>query len=210
MNEAARQLRAYDARWPGLCAALALVALTACSSTKPLPWIHGIEDVVSSIESDEPALQLDSEPEPGCSMSAAQPVKLVADIGLGAGREIIVGTFSGGLSVFDRKGRLVLRTKGFPCEGSYDELEVVATGSVYGTRALAIVVTAGGHRETATWVHVYRVDGAMTQIFSGIVETRDGEDIQRGAVYLFPGGALYRPPGEAVDYWRTFSGFVGA
>jgi hypothetical protein len=101
-----------------------------------------------------------------------------------------------GVAVFDREGELVTETPGYQCEGSADELEVVAVGKAYGERTLVIAATTGGHRTSETWITMLRIDEdrSLDAVFTGTVEEHDGGIVRRGSLLVLPSALLYRHP----------------
>lgn len=133
---------------------------------------------------------------PECELSAHEGVQLVADIAPRAGAETIVASYAQGILVFDREDQVIASTPGYPCSGTADSIEIIAAGSTWGAPTLVIVGTTGGRNESDTWLSLFRVAGDRLEAsFTGVVEERRGEDIQRGSVYLLPGSLLYRRPG---------------
>ena len=188
---------------------IALSVLAACNAATPdMPWLHGLDHAVTSTGIAAPRAPIDDEAiGPGCGVAASRTIELVADIAPTAGRETIVASYSNGISVFDREDRLVMETPGYACEGSEDELDVVAVGDVYGTPTLAIAATSGGHRETATWVSLFRIGNkTLEPQFTAVVETREDNTITRGAIYLVPGGLVYERPDGPAKMWRLDPG----
>lgn len=189
--------------------AIVLAATTAaCSSSAPgMPWLHGLGDAVSSSTGvDEPPAPDDSEIAPGCSVGASRTIELSADVAPAAGKETIVASYSGGITVFDREDHLVAHTPGWPCEGSADELDTIAFGTAYGEPTLAVAATSGGHREAATWVALFRTGRTLEATFTAVVETRRDDIVKRGAIHLIPGGLLYERPGGPIRFWRLDPG----
>jgi len=183
-----------------------LVAVAGCQGGVPaMPWLHGLDDAVSSTGISEPRAPADDVVF-DCGVAASRTIELVADVAPSAGRETIVASYSGGVSVFDREDHLIAETPGYPCEGSADELDVVAFGRAYGEPMLALAATSGGYRETATWVALFRTGKSLEPVFTGVVETRADAVISRGAIYLFPGGLIHQRPGGRASLWRLDPG----
>ncbi|HEX8110721.1 MAG TPA: hypothetical protein VF516_23480, partial [Kofleriaceae bacterium] len=89
------------------------------------------------------------------------------------------------------------------CQGSADDLEAIAVGDAQlGGPVLALAATGGGHRESSTWLGLYRVmNGAVAPIFTGMVEERTGDRTRTGEVTLLPGALLYRAPSGEQTLW---------
>jgi hypothetical protein len=180
---------------------LALVATAAA-----LPWLQGFDatavtDRTTTDVADELA---DWEPSEACPADAYGGLELDADLVPAAGDERVIATFSRGLAVLDRDGHAIASAPGLPCEGSADELLALAAGDAWiGTPVLALAATTGGHRESSTWLTLYRVAGAdLVPIFSGEVERHAGHTTRTGTVMLFPGGLVYRAPSGEAQIWR--------
>ena len=181
-----------------------IVALAACQAPRELPWLHGLDQVVSSTGSVTP--RADDIVDLGCSIGATRTVELVANVSPAAGNETVVASYRDGISVFDSEDHVIAETPGYPCEGSADELDVMAFGVAYGEPTLVIVATSGGHRETATWLSLFHTGRTLDAVFTGVVETRTDTEIERGAVHLFPGGLLYLLPDGRSRFWRLDPG----
>jgi hypothetical protein len=182
----------------------AVLALAACTaSAEEMPWVYGLDVAASSKGVGEPAAPLEGDELEGCSVGASRTIELVADVMPPAGRETIIASFSGGIAVFDREDHLLAETRGYRCEGSADELDLVAVGSVYGKPTLAVVATTGGRRETSTFVGLYAIaPNAIEPVFTGAVEAQTDDTIERGTIVLLPGGLVYRSPGGNAHAWR--------
>jgi hypothetical protein len=175
-----------------------LLVVAACQQpTDDLPWLEGLHVTAKSTGASTPA----DEPPEDCAASAMRSIELVADVSPRAGRERIVASYATGIVVHDSEERTVAETNGFPCEGSGDELDVVAVGDAYGVPMLALAATTGGRRETQTFVGLYSLP-ALDPMFAGTVERREDERITRGSIHLFPGGLVYARPGGLPRLWR--------
>lgn len=178
------------------------LALAACQPAAPaLPWLHGMTDVKTSTTG---ATDLDGEELPDrCGAGATTTLELHADLAPAAGRERILASFARGILVLGHERQLIAEAPGFACEGSADELEVLAVGRAYGAPTLVIAATEGGHHESATWLGLLRpgVGTTLDALFTAVVEQRVGDQIDRGDVWLLPGGLLYRRPRGPVTFW---------
>ncbi|MDQ3365682.1 MAG: hypothetical protein M3680_09680 [Myxococcota bacterium] len=181
---------------------LVVLALTAgCQPAAPsLPWLHGLGEVVASTEDVTDVGDLLAE---GCGAGASRTLRLVADVTGTPALETVTASYSGGLVVTDAEHHVLARGAGYPCEGSADELDTLAVGGAYGHRTVVIAATAGGRRETATWVGLFRpgFGGALDPVFTGEVERRVGDVVERGNIWLVPDGLLHQPPGGPTSYW---------
>jgi hypothetical protein len=178
----------------------ALLVIAACQqrSAADLPWLDGLDVTAKSTGVAAPS---SDEPSEDCGAGAMQPIKLVADVAPRAGRETIVASYAAGITIFDAEDRLIAETAGYPCEGTEDELDVIAVGNAYGTAMLALAATTGGRRETQTFVGLYRLP-SLDPMFAGTVELREDERIARGSIHLFPGGLVYTRPRGLPHIWR--------
>lgn len=184
-----------------------LAAVAGCQAATPsMPWLYGLDGAIASTGVAAPRAPDEDLLAPGCGVAASRPIELVADIAPSPGRETIVGSYSGGLAVFDREDHLVAETPGYPCEGSADELLAIAAGTAYGDPLLAVAATGGGHREAATWIALFRTGRVLEPVFTGVVETRADDAVERGAIYLLPGALLYQRPGGRARLWRLDPG----
>jgi hypothetical protein len=183
----------------------------ACSepASPPTPWLYGLDGVVSStsappVASPRDATGLDAELEPGCAAATGRSIELSAPLLASAGRGTVVASYRGGIVVFDPEHRVVATAPGYRCEGSADELEVVAFGHAWGAPTLAIVASSGGHHTAVRWVGLFRIgpDRRLDPTFAAAVEIREGERVERGAIIMLPDGLLYRRPGGAASLWR--------
>ena len=181
-----------------------MLAVAACQPAPPaMPWLHGLDGAVTATST---AIAVSDELAVDCGVDAMRTVELVADVAPAAGRERIVGSYAGGLTVFDREERVVTSAPGYRCEGTADELLAIAVGTAHGQRLLAIAVTSGGHREAATWVTLFRTGATLEPVFTGTVELRDGDRTVQGAIHLVRDGLLYRRPNGPVRFWRLDPG----
>jgi len=182
-----------------------LLAIGACNTARGVPWLHGLDRVVSSTGIVAPHAPPD-EIADDCGVAASRPIELVADVAPGAGRETIVASYSSGVTVFDSEDHVVAELPGTPCQGTADELDAVAVGHAYGDTLLVIVATSGGHRETETSLSLVRAGATLDPVFTAVVATRTNDRTIDGAIYLFPGGLLYQRPGGELVPWRVDPG----
>jgi hypothetical protein len=188
-----------------------LVGLATCQlarETPSIPWLQGLgSPVASDVTSDEVARRIDTwselaDVDPECSTGNYPGIAIEADVAPTPGLETVMVSLAHGIVVTDREGALITEAPGYHCEGSADELEAVAAGDAYGAPTIAIAVTSGGHRESETWVTLFRVDDRrLDPVFTGTVEQRRGNDLERGSVMLLPGALLYRAPGGEPTLW---------
>ena len=180
---------------------LAALVLVGCQAAPPgLPWVHGLDVTASSTGTLSP--RPDDEVREGCGVAASRTIELVADVAPAGGRETIVASYSGGIAVFDREDHLVVDLPGYACEGSADELDIVAFGTADRLPMLAIAATSGGHRENTTWVSLVRTGRTFHPLFTAVVATRADGVVTEGAIYVLPGHLLYRRPGGRLALWR--------
>lgn len=171
-----------------------------------LPWLFNVDDVIAvSSETQGAMLPLDlaGELSEGCPASAYGSLLLHADAGPPAGRETLIASYAGGIKVLGAEGALVATTPGYPCLGSADDLEVLATGRVFGAPTVFAAITTGGRREQITWVSLFRVGhgGRLEALFSGTVEQREDGIVRHGSITLLPGGLLHRDPAGYTVFW---------
>jgi hypothetical protein len=181
----------------------------AAADVPALPWLHGFPGARVSTSADPGAAGWFGE-DIECPAQAQPPLRLVADVAPAAGRETIVATLAGGIRVTSAEGIELAASAGYPCQGSADELEVLAVGSVFGERTIVLAFTTGGRREQGTWVGVYRVGfgGDIDPLFAGMVETREDGIVRTGSVTFLPGALIYRPPGHRGDSLWVFDPVV--
>ena len=189
---------------PVFLAALAVTQLSgvAAAESPTLPWLHGFTGARGRASADPGAIGwFGGEVE--CPAEAQPPLRLVAEVSPAAGRETIVATLTGGIRVTSAEGIELATSAGYPCEGSADELEVLAAGSVFGERTIVLAFTSGGRREQQTWLGVYRLGfrGEIDPLFAGVVETREDGIVRTGSVTFIPGALIYRPPAQHDSLW---------
>lgn len=187
-----------------LVAALAMAQLSgvAAADVPSLPWLHGFTGVRIRASADPGTIGwFGGEVE--CPADAQPPLRLVADVSPAGGRETIVATLTGGIRVTSAEGVELATSAGYPCQGSIDELDVLAAGSVFGERTIVLAFTSGGRREQQTWIGVYRLGfhGEIDPLFAGVVETWEDGIVRTGSVTFIPGGLIYRPPGHRDSLW---------
>ena len=143
------------------------------------------------------------EPDSSCSASAYGGLAIAADIAGAPSSETVLASFTQGVLVLDAKGDLIASATAPACQGSADEIEAIAAGDAYIDRpVIALAVTVGGHRESATWLVLYRVvGGVVAPAFSAVVEEHVGSQRRVGAVTLLPGALLYRAPSGSQRLW---------
>ena len=175
-----------------------------CGDTRtvvaPMPWLHGfvpsaVNDVATTAALEKLA------PDSGDAYGA---IELTADV---AGRdevETVVASYSR-VAVLDPRGRVLASTQSFERSGSRDEVLAVAVGDAFvRTPVFAVATSTGGHRESSTWLVLYRVgsQGHLDQLFAGVVETAEDQQASIGSVTVYPGGLAYRAPrAETPTLW---------
>lgn len=171
-----------------------------------LPWLSGF-DATAVADRPSPevtdALAAWHEIDPACVDAVYGGLELDADLAPAPGTETVLASFSQGVAVLDRDGRLVARAPGFACAGSADELVAVAAGDAWiGHPVIALAATTGGHAESLTWLSLYRVAGGeLVPVFTGVVEEHDGRRTRTGAVLVAPGGLIYQAPAGDTSVW---------
>jgi hypothetical protein len=186
------------------------LAFTGCSAmaapTPQLPWVRGFTtgaatDVATRETAEEVARWASCE-EP-CTTYGGMAI--TADVAPAAGDESIVATFAGGLVVVDAQGQPVARSPGFDATGTADELVAIAAGdAMLDTPVIAIAARVGGHRESETWLELYRVGSSATleRLFAGVVEEHEDKSDWYGTVTFMPHGLIYRAPKSTQpDLW---------
>jgi hypothetical protein len=187
-----------------LLAAVATLQLSgaAVADSPTLPWLHGFAGERVRASADPGSVGWFGE-EIDCPADAQPPLRLVADVAPAAGREVIVATLTGGIRVTSTEGVELATSPGYPCQGSADELEVLAVGTVFGERTIVLAFTSGGRREQQTWLGLYRIGfrGEIDPLFAGVVESREDGIVRSGSVTFIPGALIYRPPGHRDSLW---------
>lgn len=192
---------------------LALLAVLApgapqgpTSSHPALPWLHNLTDVEAVASDDRLAtVVLDeyADADASCSAFAYPGLALRADVARVAGTETVLASFSHGTIVLDSEDQVIASSAGFPCEGSADELAVLASGRAFGAPTIVLAVTTGGRSEQWTWLGLFRVGyhGRLEAVFSGIVEEREHGTVRRGSITILPGAILHRTPDGDTEFW---------
>ena len=126
-----------------------------------------------------------------------------ATLGPGADDVTVLGSYAEGVVVVGPEGKALASTPGFVCQGSADELEVLAVGRAFQTPTIVVVATTGGRREALTWVGLYRLgrEGRLDPVFAGAVEYRTDGIVRRGTITLLPDALIHRPPGGEPELW---------
>lgn len=196
---------------PTLLALIAVLAPTAVvgpiartPAHPSLPWLYNLEDVRAVETGDRlVTLSMTSDPDPSCRDNASPGLVLVADVAPAAGVETIFASYTNGIMVVGREGEPIASTSGYPCAGSADEVEVLATGTAFGKPTIVLAVTTGGRREQLTWVGLFQLGhhGRLEPVFAGAVEQREDGIVRRGSVTILPGALLVRDPFGAVGFW---------
>lgn len=169
-----------------------------------LPWVFNLDNVEAVVAGDPlVTLALDAAIDPSCEELTFPGFVLQANVTGTPGDETVLASFAHGLMVYGREGELLAATPGFPCEGSADELEVLAAGTAFGVPMIAIVATTGGRREQLSWLGLFRVgaNGRLEAMFAGAVEQREDGIVRRGSVTFLPGALLVRDPMGGVGFW---------
>lgn len=187
---------------------IAVLAGGGTPSTAPesraLPWLTNLKDVTAVAVGDPLiTMAMDAEVDPSCDETTPVGLALVANVAPAAGPETILASYAHGVMVYGHEGELIASTPGYPCAGSADEIEVLATGTAFGIPTIAIAVTTGGRREQMTWLGLFRIGqrGRLEPVFAGAVELREDGIVRRGSVTILPNGLLVRDPLGGVGFW---------
>lgn len=186
-----------------------LAMLTACdgiASPPPpaMPWIHGMTRVAAG------AIQTTEATRRMSLLAAVSPedqggaIELRADLTGDGAVETVLASYSGGVLMVDRGGRVAARAAGRDAEGSADDLLAIAVGDIQiGAPALLVATQSGGHRESTVTLAVYRPsNGALRAMFAAPIERHIGDATQAGAVLFVRDGLWYRAPdADAQTYW---------
>ena len=192
----------------GLALAIALAIVTHRSSERPASsfrWLPGLVVSAATDErSDDAATQLGAINESPDLCSTFDAQELVADVAPMPGRETVLASVATGVVVLDAVGRRLAMAPLAECGGSADGIVALAVGNAgIGPPMIAVVFSSGGHRESETDLVLYRVeDGALRVLFTGTLETRDGDDLETGSAFLLPGMVVYRPPTGPLIFAR--------
>ena len=181
--------------------ALAIAFVTHRSAEPPAPafrWLPGFAvSAVTEERSADAAAQLGAinETPELCSTFDAQ--ELTADVAPMAGHETVLASVATGVVVLDAVGRRLASAPLADCGGSADGIIALAAGDAgIGQPVIAVVFSSGGHRESETDLVLYRVDDRTLRVlFTGLLETRDGDDLETGSAFVLFGMVVYRPPG---------------
>ena len=184
-------------------AALIAVAAAGRRVDSEFPWLPGfVPTAVSTQRSSDAAQQLavTDQRADGCTTWDAQELR--ADVAPADGDETVLASIATGVVVVDAHGRRIARAPLGECGGSADQVVAIGAGDAWlGVPVIAIVSTIGGHRESQTTLTLLRVDGArLVTVWSGLLETRDGDDLETGTAVLAPGMILYRAPGGPLAF----------
>src|ERR1041384_623029 len=163
----------------------------AAPASRILPWLHNFAPAAETADATRgtsAAMEQWRATDASCSAAAYDGFALTAEVAEAPGTERVLASFTQGILVFDQRGDLLASAAPFACAGSADELVGLATGDAHiDGPVIALAVTAGGHREAATWLVLCRVQGAVVApVFSGIVEDRAGDRTRTGEVTLLP------------------------
>ena len=189
-----------------LVALLAPVSVHQAPASPAIPWLYNFDDVVASTDGDlATAFRLTGfgDPDDRCDPGEHVGFAVHADLGPGAADVTVMSSYAEGVVVVGSEGRRLASTPGFVCQGSADELEVLAVGRAFTVPTIVVVATTGGRREQITWVGLYRVgrEGRLDPVFVGAVEQREDGIVRRGAITLLPGALIYRAPGAGEGLW---------
>ncbi|MGE0867098.1 MAG: hypothetical protein AB7P03_00950 [Kofleriaceae bacterium] len=199
-------------------AAVGALAIACNSPQDPdipeLPWLRGLSDVRLTTTPTSDVVDRMSPWSPAdedCAATRYPGLALAANVTHGPEDEMILASFTQGVAIVDANNRLIARAPGLPCGGSADEIVALAFGRAYLEPTIVVTITSGGHREHATWVTLYRLGfrDRLEPVFTGSIEERADDAVQRGSVTLLPDGLIYRRPGGQRTYWR-FDPVAGA
>jgi len=180
--------------------------LEAGPASEALPWLHNFAVQAESTRARSDVVDRMSRwraPDASCSAVAYGGFAITANVADAAGDEEVLASYTQGVLVLDAGGKLIASATAPGCNGSADEIEAIAAGDAHVDRpVIAMAVTTGGHRESATWLVLYRVVGGLvTPAFSGVVEDHVGPRTRIGAVTLLPGALLYQAPTGMQTLW---------
>jgi len=178
----------------------------AAPASRALPWLHNFAPTAETSEATADVVARMATwrtADPSCSASAYGGFAITAEVAAEPGLETVLASFTQGVLVFNAKERLIASAMPLWCEGSADEIEGIAAGDAYiEAPVIALAMTTGGHRESATWLVLYRVaDGMVAPIFAGIVEDHTSDRTRVGQVTLLPGMLVYRAPSGVRTLW---------
>jgi hypothetical protein len=189
---------------PGILVVLGCSSVAGMTNS-PMPWLHGftasgISDVLAEGVGNRVQRYARCD-----DCIGTDGIEVTANVVPGRGDATILATFSQGLVVVDRDGRLVATGPGYDPSGSADELLAVATGDAsIGTPVIAIAARRGGRRASEVWLELYRVgsNDKLQRLFAGIVEEHEDKFVRIGSVTVFAGGLIHRAPrSQAPDLW---------
>ena len=177
------------------------VVIAACGgqSSPSLPWLRGLTPTATT-DGEVPAVtdritELTGEPDEGGYGGLE-----VSGNGLD-----VLASFHQGVVVVDGSGHVVGRAPAFASEGTADDLVSLAIGDGQLDKpVIALAVTRGGHRESTTWLVLYRVGGSgrLDRLFEQPIEEHDGDDAFVGSVTLIPQGLIYQKPHGGLERWQ--------
>ena len=179
---------------------------SAAPATSALPWLHNFSPTAETSEATLSVIARMAEwraADRSCSATAYGGLAIVAEVAPAPGIETVLVSFTQGVLVVDARATVIASAPPLACHGSADELEAIAAGDAQiGEPVIALAVTAGGHRASATWLVLYRVDGGvLSPIFTRIVEDHTGDRTRVGEVTLLPGALVYRAPSGGRTLW---------
>jgi hypothetical protein len=174
--------------------------------SRALPWLHNFAATAVSAEASARVMDRMARwraADTDCSAAAGGGLAIAADVAPAPGTEEVLASYTQGVLVLDSHGRVIASAPAPACQGSADDLEVVAAGGAQlDGPVIALAATGGGHRASSTWLGLYRVvNGAVAPIFAGVVEDRTGGRTRTGEVTLLPGALLYRAPSGEQTLW---------
>lgn len=178
----------------------------AAAAARALPWLHHFGAAAVSAEASAQVVERMARwraPDRDCSAAAYGGLAISADLVPAPGTEEVLASYTQGVLVLDAAGRVIASAPAPGCQGSADDLDAIAVGDAQLDRpVIALAATGGGHRESSTWLGLYRVvNGAVAPIFAGVVEDRVGDRTRTGEVTLLPGALLYRAPSGEQTLW---------
>lgn len=171
-----------------------------------MPWLHNFAVTAASARAStdvvDRMIRWRAE-DPSCAAAAYGGLAIAADVAEARGTEEVLASYTQGLLVLDAGGRLIAAAEAPGCQGSADDLEAIAAGDAYiDGPVIALAATSGGHRESSTWLGLYRVvRGTLATVFVGVVEEHADGQSRAGDVTLLPGALLYRAPSGAQTLW---------
>ena len=183
------------------------VDASAAPASRALPWLHRFAPTAETSEATPSVIARMGQwraADPSCSAAAYGGFEITAEVAAEfAGLETVLASFTQGVLVFDAKARLIASAMPLACGGSADEFVGLAAGDAHiGEPVIALAVTTGGHRESATWLVLYRVaDGVVAPIFAGVVEDHTSDQSRIGDVTLLTGALVYHAPSGVRTLW---------